>query len=74
MANSLHEMLPDAAKIENPTMAFATYRCAGDMNILKFDIIRYAANCRDGWSMENLLAKTRDKAPLLILIRTLKHR
>jgi hypothetical protein len=54
MANSLYDFLPDTARIENPLMAFATYR--------------------DGWSMENLLAKTRDKSPLVILIRTLKHR
>jgi hypothetical protein len=54
MANSLHDFLPETARIENPLMAFATYR--------------------DGWSMENLLAKTRDKSPLVILVRTLKHR
>lgn len=53
MANSLFEFLPETARIDAPSMAFATYR--------------------DGWSMENLLAKTRDKAPLVMLIRTLKH-
>ena len=71
-------MLPDTAKIENPTMAFATYRCSSVMTkstiILKIIMLLIVNGGRDGWSMENLLAKTRDKAPLLILIRTLKHR
>jgi hypothetical protein len=53
MANALFDFLPETAKIETPSMAFATYR--------------------DGWSMENLLAKTRDRAPLVMLIRSLKH-
>lgn len=53
MANSLFDFLPETAKLETPSMVFATYR--------------------DGWSMENLLAKTRDKAPLVMLIRSLKH-
>ena len=61
-----------ASRLLTNDMANALYEFLPDTAKIETPVMAFATY-RDGWSMENLLAKTRDRAPLVMLIRSLKH-